>query len=72
MALNSVSGSGSVDVLHEDGERQTLFNDDKAQHLTSEEYDARLAAGDSRYARLLTVLTSAVNQIPQSTTGVAK
>ena len=61
--LSAVPGSGDVDVLYEDGVRQTLFNGDiEAQHLTSAEYEARLAAADARYARLLQLLTSAVHQ----------
>jgi hypothetical protein len=36
-------GSGYVDVVHEDGRRQTLFNGDmNAQHLTSAKYDEGL------------------------------
>jgi hypothetical protein len=59
--LSALPGSGDVDVLYENGVRQTLFNGDaKGQHLTSAEYDARLAAADARYARLLTLLASAV------------
>lgn len=61
--LSAVPGSGDVDVLYEDGVRQTLFNGDiEAQHLTSAEYNAKLAAADARYARLLKLLTSAAHQ----------
>ena len=70
--LSAVSGSEDVDVLYEDGVRQTLFNGARAQHLTSAEYDAKLAESDTRYARLLTLLTSALNQVPQSATTVPK
>jgi hypothetical protein len=64
--LSALPGSGDVDVLYEDGVRQTLFNGDvAAQRLTSAEYDARLAAADARYARLLKLLTSAVDQEAQ-------
>ena len=60
--LSALPGSGDVDVLYEDGVRRTLFNGDvEAQHLTSAEYDARLAAADARYAHLLKLLTSAVH-----------
>jgi hypothetical protein len=63
--LSALPGTGSVDILYEDGARRTLFNGEiQAQHLTPAEYDARLAAADARYARLLTLLTSAVYQIP--------
>jgi hypothetical protein len=61
--LSAVPGSGDVDVLYEDGVRQTLFNGDiEAQHLSSAEYDAKLAAADARYARLLKLLISAAHQ----------
>jgi hypothetical protein len=61
--LTTLPGSVEVDVLYEDGQRQTLFNGDLvAQHVTAAEYEARLAAADVRYARLLTVLTSALRE----------
>jgi hypothetical protein len=64
--LSALPGSGDVDVLYENGVRQTLFNGDvKAQRLTSAEYDAKLAAADARYARLLKLLTSAVHREAQ-------
>jgi hypothetical protein len=64
--LSALPGSGDVDVLYQDGVRQTLFNGDvTAQRLTSAEYDATLAAADARYARLLKLLTSAVHQEAQ-------
>jgi hypothetical protein len=59
--LSALRGSSEIDVVYEDGTRQTLFNGDvKAQRLTSAEYDARLAAADARYARLLKLLASAL------------
>jgi len=59
--LSALPGSDDVDVLQENGVRQTAFNGDtKSQGLSSSDYDARLAAADARYARLLTVLASAV------------
>jgi hypothetical protein len=61
--LSVLPGSGSVDILYEDGVRQTLFNlDVRAQQLTSAEYDARLTKADAEYARLLKLLTSALQQ----------
>jgi len=60
--LTTLSGSVEVDVLYEDGQRQTLFNGDLiAQHVTAEQYAARLSAADERYTRLLTLLTSALH-----------
>jgi hypothetical protein len=68
--LSALPGSGDVDVLYEDGRRQTLFNGDLiAQHLTAAEYDAKLAAADSRYARMLTLLTSAVRETQEQSGG---
>jgi hypothetical protein len=55
-----------VDVLCEDGVRQTLFNGDVAsQKLTQAEYEDRLESADASYARLLRVLTNVVRQ-PES------
>jgi len=71
--LSALPGSGDVDVLYEDGRRQILFNGDmNAQHVTSAEYDARLAAADARYARLLTLLTTAVREMQEQTAGSAE
>jgi hypothetical protein len=61
--LSALPGSGAVDILREDNARQTLFNGDtESQGLTVEEYDARLAAADARYAQLLAVVASAVQK----------
>jgi hypothetical protein len=67
--LSAQRGSGQVDVVYTDGSRTILFNGNAAgQHLTPSEYDAVLAAADARYARLLTVLGSAVaaRSVPQA------
>jgi hypothetical protein len=57
--LSAVQGSGDVDVLYEDGVRQTLFNGKaRAQGLTAAEYDAKLAAADAKYAELLKLLAA--------------
>lgn len=61
--LSALPGSGDVDVVYEDGVRRTLFNgDSRAQRLTPSEYDAKLAAADVHYSRLLTLLTAAARQ----------
>ena len=61
--LTALPGSVEVDVLYEDGQRQTLFNGDLiGQHVTAAEYEARLASADVRYARLLTLLNSALSE----------
>ena len=63
--LSALPGSGDVDVLYEDGVRQTLFNGDtKGQNLTRAEYEAKLTTADARYARLLRLLAAAVDQTP--------
>jgi hypothetical protein len=68
--LSALPGSGDVDVLYEEGRRQILFNGDiNAQHLTSAEYDVKLAAADARYARLLTLLTAAVRDVQEQPAG---
>ena len=57
----TLPGSVEVDVLYEDGQRQTLFDGNLiAQQVTAAEYEARLAAADVRYARLLTLLKAAL------------
>ncbi len=54
-------GSGDVDILYEDGVRQTIFNGDtRAQHLSKADYESRLARADSSYARLLMLLVSQI------------
>ena len=59
--LSALPGSGDVDVVQEDNVRRTSFNGDiESQGLTPSEYDARLAAADTRYAHLLAVLARAV------------
>jgi hypothetical protein len=57
--LSAVQGSGDVDVLYEDGVRQTLFDGKaRAQGLTAAEYDAKLAAADAKYADMLKLLAA--------------
>ena len=71
--LSALPGSGDVDVLYEDGQRQILFNGDmNGQGLTAAEYDAKLAAADARYARLLTLLTAAVGEMQEQPAGSAE
>jgi hypothetical protein len=68
--LSALPGSGDVDVLYEDGVRQTLFNGDtRGQDLTPAEYDSKLAEADARYARLLALLASAVQHMQQTGSG---
>ena len=49
-----------VDVVYEDGTRQTMFNGARAQKLSGDEYRKQLAAADAKYTRLLNVLNAAV------------
>jgi hypothetical protein len=61
--LSAAPGNGDVDVLYEDGVRQTLFNGDaRTQHMTSTEYEKKLAYADTYYAQLLNLLASAVRK----------
>ena len=70
--LGARPGSGQVDVMYEDGVRQTLFNgDSRAQRLTAAAYDDKLAQADTRYARLLRLLASAVRADEQPRRGSA-
>jgi hypothetical protein len=56
-------GGGGVDVLYEDGERQTLFNGDPGgQHLTRAAYAEKLSAADAEYARLLMLLVAVARE----------
>lgn len=62
---NARPEGGGFDVLYEDGVTQTLFNGEpKAQKLTPAQYATRLADADTRYARLLTLLTAAARDEP--------
>jgi hypothetical protein len=64
--IDARPGSGQVDVLYEDGVRQTLFNRDlRGQQISAAVYDSRLAEADARYARLLTLLASAIEGTQQ-------
>lgn len=49
-----------VDVVYEDGTRQTMFNGARAQKLSPDEYRKQLKDADVRYTRLLEVLRAAV------------
>lgn len=73
--LDAGPGSGAVDVLYEDGVRQTLFNGDpEGQYLTRATYLQKLATADAEYARLLTLLVSAAKAdgaaVPEAISGV--
>jgi hypothetical protein len=50
----------NVDVVYEDGTRQTMFNGARAQKLKDDEYRRALQDADAKYTRLLNVLNAAV------------
>jgi hypothetical protein len=61
--LVAEASGGDVDVLYEDGVRQTLFNGKpREQNLTPAQYAAKAAAADERYTRLLALLASALTR----------
>jgi hypothetical protein len=65
--------SGAVDVVYEDGVRQTLFDGQpREQKLSPAEYATKAAMADERYARLLTLLLSALNDSDQPTQDAAR
>jgi hypothetical protein len=51
-----------VDVMYEDGTRQTMFNGARAQKLSASAYEQKLLAADASYSRLLQLLTAAAGQ----------
>ena len=50
----------NVDVIYEDGSRQTMFNGAHAQQLKAAEYRKQLHDADVEYTRLLNVLNAAL------------
>lgn len=52
----------NVDVVYEDGTRQVMFNGARAQTLSGDEYRQQLQTADSKYTRLLNVLTEALEK----------
>lgn len=51
--------ASNVDVIYEDGTRQTMFNGARAAQLSADAYRRELHAADGKYARLLSLLTEA-------------
>lgn len=51
-----------VDVVYEDGTRQTMFNGARAQKLSDEAYRKQLQDADASYTRLLNVLNAAITR----------
>lgn len=51
----------NVDVLYEDGTRQTMFNGARAQKRSGDDYRQELQDADTKYTRLLTLLIAALN-----------
>lgn len=50
----------NVDVVYEDGTRQTMFNGARAQKLSGDAYRKQLEDADAKYTRLLNMLTAAI------------
>ena len=49
-----------VDIVYEDGTRQTMFNGARAHKLSDEAYRKQRDDADAKYTRLLTVLSAAI------------
>ena len=58
--------NGVVDVVYEDGTRQTVFDRTLAKQLKGSGYDRALEAADVRYAGVLKVLVDALQAAPVS------
>ena len=53
----AATGDGSIDVMYEDLDRQTIFDGNwKKQKLSQAEYQKKLSTADAEYARLLALL----------------
>jgi len=59
---------GAVDVVYEDGTRQTIFDRALAKNLRGDAYDMALLAADRRYAHILVVLADAARALPMPAT----
>jgi len=71
--LTAVPGQGSVDMIDDGGRPSLLLNgDSQGQGVSVDEYNARIMAADTNYARLLKVLTAALASRPphRSSAGV--
>lgn len=54
---------GAVDVMYEDGTKQTIFDGDwRKQKLSQADYQKKLATADAEYARLLSLLIAEVKR----------
>jgi hypothetical protein len=58
---NDTDPPANVDVVYEDGTRQTMFNGARAQKLKDDEYRTLLQKTDVNYTRLLQVLKTAIS-----------
>ena len=53
----AATGAGSIDVIYEDVDRQTIFDGNwRKQKLSQAEYQKKFATADAEYARLLSLL----------------
>jgi len=70
--LTAVPGQGSVDMIADGGRSSLLLNGDpRGQGMSVDEYDARIMAADAKYARLLKLLTAALDNPPPHRSGAA-
>ncbi len=56
----------NVDVVYEDGTRQTMFNGARAQKLSGDAYRKQLEDADAKYTRLLDLLSAAIVTNPSA------
>ena len=55
------AGDGSVDILYEQGVKQTIFNGDwRGQKMSRAEYEQGFQKADEKYSRLLTILAQSL------------
>jgi hypothetical protein len=53
----AATGDGSIDVMYEDVDRQTIFDGNwRKQKLTQAEYQKKFTSADAEYARMLSLL----------------
>ena len=61
--LAALPANPAVDIVYEDGVRETRFNGDwEAQRLSEKEYQEKLESADARYGRMLKLLLDALGE----------
>lgn len=57
----TATGDGSIDILYEQGVKQTIFNGDwRSQKMSKNEYEQGFQKADEQYSRLLTILAQSL------------